>query len=265
MPSNVENAVNHLKALGIESLAGAISTGSGQSLPLEGITEQLICGYDEVPGLEDSTISGHEGVLRVVTGAEGLWAIWTGRRHFYQGFDYHEIGSYIEISKKLGATNLLCVNAAGGLDPALSVGDLIVIERYRNFIPFREKAVPYDGEQWVATSSELLSRLMDAASRCGIRIRKGSYVGVPGPTYETAAEVEWLRRLGCEVIGMSTVPELAKGKELGMESIALSLVANVHGMGSDVTHSEVVRSSEAGAAELERLVSAFLKGRAGTV
>ena len=82
---------------------------------------------------------------------------------------------------------------------------------------------------------------------------------MPGPTYETAAEVKWLRSLGCEVVGMSTVPELERAREIGMESIAVSLIANVHGKGVDVTHEEVVRSGKAGADMLSKLMTQFLR------
>jgi purine-nucleoside phosphorylase len=265
MVGNRQKAAAYLRSAGIQSLSGAISTGSGQTLRLEPIRERLHVGYGGIPGFGELELPGHEGFLSVIEGTDGLWAIWTGRRHFYQGFSYDEIGLYIDISHELGAGSLLVLNAAGGLDPDMKVGDLALIERYRNFIPFRGYVLPVEGEYWRETSETLASRIQRVAEIVGVHLRSGSYAGVSGPTYETEAEVAWLRGLGCDVVGMSTVPELERAVEHEMEAAALSLIANVHGRGMDVTHEEVVRSGKAGADLLSELVKGFLGFESGAV
>ncbi len=259
MTPEIEKACDIIRSRGIDSLRGAISTGSGQALPLNDAKIKLELSYSEIPGMDDPNIPGHEGVLRIVEGTGGNWAVWTGRRHFYQGHSHEETGYYIDISKALEARNLICINAAGGLDPDLSISDLLLIERYRNFIPIPGVLRTYDGGPWHETSGILSDRLHEAAVKCGANAGRGSYVGVPGPTYETAAEVAWLRSLGCHVVGMSTTPELERANEFGMKSTAISMVANVHGTGKPLSHEDVVKSCESGIGELGRLISTFLK------
>jgi len=260
MTSSGESACRVLRSLGIDKLAGAVSTGSGQALRLDGLKVGLELDYDEIPGLSDPSVPGHAGRLRVVEGGEGYWAIWIGRRHFYQGYSYEEIGLYIDISSGLGADRLICINAAGGLDPSLRVGDLLVVERYRCFIPIPGRQRTFDGGPWTETSKDLADRLESISGRCGIRLLRRNYVGVPGPTYETAAEVAWLRSLGCHVVGMSTVPELLRAKERAMKSVALSAVANVHGSDRVLRHEEVVEAGRRSVTEIDRLMSALILG-----
>ena len=240
-------------------MIGAISTGSGQPLHLEGVQTLSETGYAQIPGLASSMIAGQEGRLRIVEASDGDWAIWVGRRHFYQGFKYREIGLYLEKSKDAGAKFLLCINAAGGLNPELNVGDFVLINRFRSFIPIDDKPAPLDGSPWRETSEAIRDRLAEAAQSCGIEIKTGAYVGVPGPTYETPADVAWLRSLGCDVVGMSTTPELIRASELGMEICAMSVVANVHGKSEKLSHEDVVRNSMASERNLGSLVAAFLK------
>jgi purine-nucleoside phosphorylase len=208
--------------------------------------------------LETSGIPGQDGVLRIIEAKGRHWAIWIGRRHFYQGFSCDEIGYYIGVSRSLGADRLICINAAGGLDPGLNVGDLVLIEKFRSFIPCGNKKVSLDGGPWRMTSEGLRAELISVAGKCGFRLTNGTYVGVPGPTYETEADTSWLRSLGCTVVGMSTTPELEVALGYGMQTVALSVVANVHGKIGTLTHDEVVKNSRESQTSLERLIGEFL-------
>lgn len=258
MRPELDKAVEYLKSKGIGELTGAISTGSGQYLEFPDLETILELPYDDLPGFENPGIPGHSGLLKLTKGGDRIWAIWTGRRHFYQGFSFDEIGFYIDISHALGASQLICVNAAGGLDPSLSVGNLLVIEKFRCFIPIPGHPHGLDGSPWRETSRILADSLRESAKSCSIEARSGSYAGVPGPTYETAAEVEWLRKLGCNIVGMSTVPELIRGLDQGMEVIALSAVANVHDTEDELTHEEVVRAGERSAKDIGRLLAVMI-------
>lgn len=253
-----EQSAGFLKSIGVPQLAGIISTGSGQRLFYEGVELLHKISYQSIPFLTDSQLEGHDGFFYAVESTEGYWGIWSGRRHFYQGFNSREITFYLEISHHLGARNLVCVNAAGGLHDGFEVGDLVLIERYLNFIPIEGMPISIDGGPVRKTSSILADRLQTASISTGIIIKRGGYVGVPGPTYETEAEVKWLRKLGCDMVGMSTTPELIRASELGMEAIALSQTANVHGTSSTLTHQEVVQRSRDNAVNLNRLLMAFL-------
>jgi len=259
MESDKFKILKLLQAKGIEHIIGAISTGSGQELPTDDLLVKAEINYFDLPGIGDIKIPGHEGILRIVSGRDGDWAIWTGRRHFYQGYSFEEIGLYIDISNALGATQLVCLNAAGGLDPGFHVGQLVLVRRYRCFTPLPGIERTIDGGPWRETSEALGSRLIDAAEGQALTLSEGAYAGVPGPIYETAAEVAWLRKLGCHLVGMSTVPELLHASELGMEATAVSAVANVHGSGKKLTHGEVVQSGRKSTLELSRLIAKFAR------
>ncbi len=258
MTAEVEKASRFLRDRGVVRLAGAISTGSGQNLELPYAQISLEIGYPSIPGMFDPCIPGHEGLLRILETRGGDWALWIGRRHFYQGYTHEEIGLYIDISRALGAEKLICVNAAGGLDPTMAVGEVIIVERYRCFIPIPGIERTIEGGPWRETSSDLVGKLASAAEEAGVYARRGAYVGVPGPTYETEAEAKWLRSLGCDVVGMSTVPELIRAIELGMDGVAISVVANVHGSDETLTHEDVVRAGERSVGEVARLLAKYL-------
>jgi purine-nucleoside phosphorylase len=261
MVDNVNKAVKFLKLAGISEIRGGISTGSGQALHLPNHKIILEIKYADIPGFEIAGIYGHTGVLQVISGNYGDWALWTGRPHHYQGYSFKEIGLYIEISNRLGAKKLICINAAGGLDPSLEIGNLVAIDKFRCFIsiPGIEHAI--DGGPFRMTSPDLTGDLVNSGKNNGIEIGKGNYAGVPGPTYETAAEVAWLRSLGCHVVGMSTVSELIYAQQLGMEIASLSSIANVHGKTSGLSHFDVVKSAELSAAKISLLISDFIGQR----
>ena len=258
MEYNLNRAVDFLKQKGVENLRGCISTGSGQALKFDKHKIKLELKYDEIPGLEIAGIYGHSGLLQIIKGRSGDFAIWTGRPHHYQGYSFEQIGLYIDISHRLGAKELICVNAAGGLDPSLDIGDLLVIDKFRCFIDIPGIERTIDGGPFRSTSPKLSQRLRSSANNVGVETGQGNYGGVPGPTYETATEVAWLRSLGCRVVGMSTVPELIRGQQLGMEVIALSAVANVHGKTSGLSHEDVVRSAESSVLIISTLLSDFI-------
>jgi purine-nucleoside phosphorylase len=259
MSDTFKNAIDVLKGMGTGKLTGCISTGSGQALPIGQSLVKSQISYNEIPGLADPGIPGHGGILQIISGGHGDWALWTGRRHFYQGHSYEEIGYYIDLSHELGAENLICINAAGGLDKSLTMGDLVAIDKFKCFIPIPGTDRQVDGGQFRETSPVIKEKLLKAGSSPGINIKSGNYVGVPGPTYETAAEVDWLLKLGCQVVGMSTVPELIRAQELGMNAFALSAIANVHGKSTSLSHEEVVKSAETGVESLGKLITEFIR------
>jgi purine-nucleoside phosphorylase len=256
----LKEAVEFLRGKGISSLKGAISTGSGQPLISERMKAVFEISQGEIPGMKGAMIPGHEGKLRVIESGDCLWTIWVGRKHFYQGYTYEDIGYYIDISQSLGAEHLLCVNASGGMNPDYKVGDFVAIEKFRNFIPLGNTPVQLDGGSLRQASEVINRRLLDASEKCGFTLRTGNYAGVPGPTYETESDVKWLRKLSCDVVGMSTTPELSRSLELGMNVSALSVVTNTHTDDTDTTHEEVLRGSKAVEKRLSSLIDSFIVG-----
>jgi len=257
MNETLHPAIEKIKSLGVERLDGVISTGSGQSMEFGSLEKIAEISYSEIPGMAGESIYGQEGVLRIFRNNAGkYYAVFIGRKHFYQGYGYREIGFYIDVSHALGASRLICLNAAGGLDPSLSVGEILVAQKFKCFIPL--EGIPLDGTLWLETSADLVNSIISSASEIGIAMRQSNYVGVPGPTYETAADVNWLRELGATVVGMSTVPELMRALELSMQTTCVSVIANVHGGGKVLTHEEVVDSSRKANHDLARIIENYI-------
>jgi len=259
MNETLQFAVDKIGNLGVEGLDGVISTGSGQSMEFSGLEKIAEISYSEIPGMAGESIYGQEGVLRIFKNKFGkYWAVFIGRKHFYQGYGYREIGFYIDVSHALGASRLVCLNAAGGLDPSLTVGEILVARKFKCFVPLEGIPIPLDGTPWRETSAGLVDSIISSAIDVGIALKRSNYVGVPGPTYETAADVNWLRKLGATVVGMSTVPELMRALELSMQTTCVSVIANVHGGGKVLTHEEVVDSSRKANNNLARVIENFI-------
>lgn len=246
-------------SVGIDSIYGVISTGSGQSINFAGFEKKTELRYSEIPGMDESGLKGHGGVLKVFSVDGKKWALWTGRRHFYQGYSFDEVGYYIKLSSEMGAKNLLCVNSSGGLNSEFSVGDIVSVKGYKIFAPVDGIEHESEGGEFRETSARIRNSIAEASMRTGIPIREGNYAGVSGPVYETMAEVHWLRKLGCDLVGMSTVPELVMGERCGMEVSALSLVTNVHGKTGKVSHDEVVSSAESSGRNLDAILREYVK------
>ncbi len=197
-----------------------------------------------IPHYPASTVVGHKGRLVFSTLGSGLSVVaFQGRVHFYESRDVRTVVFPIHLAHALGVRVLLITNAAGGINREFSPGDLMLISDQLNLTwvnslrslgdRMRTKDRLYD--------AELLARAARTAARFGIRLKTGVYAGVKGPSYETAAEVEMIRRLGGDVVGMSTVLEVHVASMLGMRVLGISCITNkATGIGETrLSHQEV--------------------------
>ena len=210
---------------------------------LGGLAERLD-GFVAMPSVETgflprSTATGHAG--RIVSGrlAGVPVVILQGRVHGYEGFAAEVLVRGSELLAELGVQRLLLTNAAGGLDPTMRPGDLVVLHDHIDMVRRQPQQQPADGRLSPNTSPRpgrgrgdvysqpLVDLAVSAAAREGFRCRSGVYVYVSGPTYETRAEYRMFRRIGGDVVGMSTVPEAMRAAALGLEVAAASVVTNV--------------------------------------
>lgn len=208
------SAASIKQAAGSRSPRIAIILGSGLGGLAQRITNSVRIPFAKIPGFPEATVAGHEGAVIVgELGAQEVIAL-SGRFHMYEGHPAPLAGFPVRVMHALGARELFVSNAAGGISSKLKQGDLMVITDHLNLMcsnPLTGPAQP--GEQRFPDMSNaydpaLRAALHAAAGKLGITLREGVYAGLPGPSYETPAEIGMLKKLGADAIGMSTVPEV---------------------------------------------------------
>jgi len=258
-------AAAFVAAHGVEAPDLAIILGSGLGSLADEIEGAVTIPFAEIPGFPRGQVSGHAKAL--VSGMlEGRRVIvFAGRSHYYEGGDPAVMKVPLGLLTRLGAPPVLATNAAGSVNPAMAPGDVVVISDHislgapnplvgdpdeRRFVPMAE-----------AYSPALRARLQRAAARAQHALAEGIYMWWSGPSFETPAEIRLAQRIGADLVGMSTVPEVIMARRLGLEIAALSIVTN-YGTGMQVVapnHMETKHVADAAAPRLKRLVRAFLK------
>ena len=236
--------------------------GSGLDPLADELRDATSVPFAEVPGFPPVTVSGHAGsfVVGRLDGAEVL--LQRGRYHLYEGHPPDVVAAPVRVAARLGVQSLVLTNAAGGVRPALEPGDLVLLEDHINLMArsplvglvqegearFPDMSTPYD--------AALRQLALDAAAELGIGLARGIYAGMLGPAYETAAEVRMLARLGADVVGMSTVPEVLAARARGLRCLAISVVTNkATGLGGGaLSHEEVVAVGREASGRLARLL-----------
>jgi purine-nucleoside phosphorylase len=223
--------------------------------------------YADIPHLPRSTAPGHAGHLVFGRHRDVPLMVMEGRFHYYEGHSLDEVTLPVRVAKALGARTLLITNATGGLDLTLAEGDIVAIEDHLNLMgasPLRGENDDRLGPRFPDLSAPydraLLDRAVEIAGTHGFPLRRGVLVAVAGPQLETRAEYRWLRSMGADVVGMSTVPECIVAVHAGMRVCALSVVTDR----CDPDHLEPVNVEKilavaaAAAPRLERLVFGLL-------
>jgi len=211
-----------------------IVLGTGLGGLAEKIEKELQLAYNFIPHFPISTVESHFGRLIFGTlGSKKVLAM-QGRFHYYEGYTMYQITYPIRIMKLLGAHTLLLSNAAGAVNLTYKLGDLMIIRDHINLLPenplrginldqfgprFPDMSQPYD--------RTLIAKAHSIAQEVGISLREGVYAAVPGPNLETAAEYRYLRIIGADVVGMSTVPECIVANHMGMRVFAMSIVTDI--------------------------------------
>lgn len=231
--------------------------GTGLGGVAEAMERQAVLPYEAIAGWPRCTAPGHAGRFVCGTLANVSLVAIDGRFHAYEGRSFAELVLPVQLLAALGVDVLIVSNAAGGLNPRLATGDLVVLSGHVNllgrnrFLPGMATPRgpnPYD--------PELRRQALALARREQIPAVEGTYVAVAGPNYETRAEYRLLRRIGADVVGMSTVPEVLAASRLGLRTLALSVVTNVArpDVPRQTTSDEVVTAANLAAPRLCRLV-----------
>lgn len=240
---SIRDKTNHF------SPAVGIILGSGLGGLVKEITVEFTLPYEDIPHFPVSTVEGHKGKLIFgELGGKKIIAM-QGRFHFYEGYTMGEITFPVRVMKALGVKTLCVSNACGGMNPGFEVGELMIINDHINLFPGNpligknEPALgprfPDMGEAYKKTYIALAKQI---AEEHHIKVSEGVYAGLSGPCFETPAEYRWLWRIGADVVGMSTVPEVIVAKHSGMDVFGISIVTDlgVEGHVQKVSHEEVL-------------------------
>jgi purine-nucleoside phosphorylase len=250
----------------IEEPVLAIVLGSGLGGLAAHIENPAAIAFGEIPGFSAATVAGHAGRLIVGRLAGRPIVALAGRFHMYEGHPAEQAGFPIRVLHALGARTLFVSNAAGGVNPEFTPGDLMIVTDHLNLmfrnplvgtlvagdLRFPDMSEPYD--------RTLAASLRGQASSLGITMREGVYCGLLGPIYETPAEVRMLRVLGADAVGMSTVPEVVVARAMGMRVAGVSCITNLASGVSPtpLSHAEVIETTTRVASQFEALVERFV-------
>jgi len=241
----------------------AVVLGSGLNELADRLTDHTVVPYDQIPYFPKTTVVGHEG--KVLFGKLGGVAVvmFQGRFHYYEGHDLETATFPIRVLQKLGVPTLILTAATGGIRADLRAGTLVVLTDHLNLIganPLRGLNDPRLGTRFPDMTEVYSKRLRtiakEEAKRLGLEVVPGVYACMPGPSYETPAEIKMLRTLGADVVGMSTVPEAIVARHAGIEVLALALVSNAAAgvVGTPISHEEVLEAGRRAAPTLARLI-----------
>lgn len=244
--------------------------GSGLGDLAESVAPADYIPYREIPGWPVSTIEGHKGRL-VIGDLEGVPVlIMQGRAHYYEGYPIGQIGFPIRVMRKLGIDTLIVTNAAGAINPDFKPGDVMVITDHLSLMsmggenplrgPNLDEFGPRFPDMSQCYSKELIKQAGEVCASKNITLQSGVYVCLAGPSFETPADLRFLRMIGADAVGMSTVPEVIVAVHSGMRVLGFSGISNKANLdGSTVTtHEEVLQAGKEIAPKLEAIVRGLL-------
>jgi purine-nucleoside phosphorylase len=212
----------------------AVVLGSGLGDFAGGVADATTLSYADIPHWPPSAVVGHAG--RLVVGALGgkQVAVLGGRAHYYEGHDLRRTTFAIRAIGLLGVRTLILTNAAGGINTSFESGALMVVDDHINLLgtnpligPNEERFGPRFPDMTEAYSKRLRALADRVASARGVRVAHGVYAAVHGPSYETPAEIRYLRAIGADAVGMSTAPETIVARHMGIEVLAISCITNL--------------------------------------
>jgi len=264
----VERAYSFLKRVAPFSPKVVITLGTGLT-ELESLVEKVVAiPYQKISYFPRSTVETHAGELIFGRLVKLEVVMLSGRFHYYEGYSAKEITLPLRVITLFKPEVYLATNAAGGLNLMFKPGDLMVIRDHINLIPDNPlRGITHElwGPRFPDLSSaydpDLRRLLKETAEDLGIGLQEGVYVAVPGPSLETPAETRFLRMIGADAVGMSTVPEVIVANHAGLKVLAISVISNINDPDNfkPILFEEVVATSKKASKTLSKLVYRFLK------
>jgi purine-nucleoside phosphorylase len=250
----------------------AVVLGSGLGALAESLTDSVVIPYADIPNFPRSTAVGHAGRLVIGKSGDVTVAAMQGRVHPYEGYSSREAAFPVRVLGRLGICSLVITNAAGGINPAYRQGTLVVLCDHINLQgnnplngPNDDRFGPRFPDMSEAYSRSYRQIALDAARELGMELREGVYAALPGPSYETPAEIRYLRTIGADLVGMSTVPEVIVARHMGIAVLGISCVTNLAAGLSEgkIDHEEVLETGKRVSTTLLALLKAILPRIAG--
>ncbi|MBE7173594.1 MAG: purine-nucleoside phosphorylase [Williamsia sp.] len=229
----LDKAVEYLRQRGMDAPDAGVILGTGLHRFLDYVTDQEIIPYAEIPHFPVSTVEFHKGQLvwGTVEGKKVL--VMQGRFHYYEGYTMQQVVFPVRVMRVLGIRQLLITNAAGGINPEFKKGDLVSVNDHINL----QTANPLTGKNWDGLGprfpdmsrpySERLNQLLFEQAAClNVELKSGVYAAVNGPNLETRAEYRYLKIIGADMVGMSTVPEVIAAAHMELPCAAISVITD---------------------------------------
>ena len=246
--------------------------GSGLGEFADALENSARIPYSQIPGMPVSTAVGHAGELIIGDVADGVGAavpiaVMSGRIHLYEGYSALQVVSGVRLFRELGIRKLLLTNSAGGINPAFGEGALVLISDHINLQGANplvgmsdERLGPRFPDMTEPYSAELRRIAHETAHDLGIKLYEGVYAALLGPSFETPAEIRFLRTIGADLVGMSTVSEVIAANHLGMAVLGISVVANLAAglSGKPLSHEEVLAVGKRVSGTLLKLLAALI-------
>ena len=268
MYERIKETANFLKELGIINPEIGIILGTGLGGVAKTIHVEKKIPYHDIPNFPVSTVSGHTGALIYGELSGRKVVAMQGRFHYYEGWEMNEVTFPVRVMKLLGVEKLVVSNASGGVNPDFEVGDIMIITDHINFMPehplrgendsrfgprFVDMHEPYD--------LEMIRTMNSVAAEKNIAVKKGVYLALQGPTFETPAEYRMVRLVGADTVGMSTVPEVIVARHMDMKCFGLSVITDlgIEGKIEPVSHEAVQEAARGSEEKLNDLVLEFIR------
>ncbi|MDR1069445.1 MAG: purine-nucleoside phosphorylase [Gracilibacteraceae bacterium] len=241
--------------------------GSGLGGFAENVTEQTVVPYEDIPHFPLSTAPGHKGNMVLGNCGAAYVMIMQGRLHYYEGYDMEEVTFPVRLMEVLGVKNLVVTNAAGGINESYRPGQLVLMRDHINLLgvnPLRGQNLDFFGPRFpdmsYAYDKNWRREALAVMAEMGWQGQEGVYAAVPGPSFETPAEIRYLRAVGADLVGMSTVPEVIVAGHGNMRVLGISCVTNMAAgvLERKLTMEEVLETSARVAGDLYALLKSVL-------
>lgn len=209
--------------------------GTGLAESVSHMKRTVSVDYRDIPNFPISTVPTHRGALLFGSIRGKRVLAMQGRFHYYEGYSMRDITLPVRVMQLLGVNTLIVLNASGGINPSLNTGDIMVIADHINLTgsnpligPNVDEWGPRFPDMTQVYDPKLIAMAEEAALENGIRVQKGVYVGLPGPSLETRAEIRFLKTIGADAVGLSTIPEVIAAAHGGMAILGLSVITNMN-------------------------------------
>jgi len=245
----------------------ALVLGSGLGAFADDLEDRIVLPYSTIPNFPVSSAEGHAGNLVIGRVGDVAVAAMQGRVHYYEGHSMLRVTFPMRVFCRLGVKGVLLTNAAGGIGPQLKPGCLVVLSDHINLQGTNaliganeERFGPRFPDMTEAYSKEWRALALAEGKRQGVDIYEGVYAAVPGPSYETPAEIRFLRTIGADVVGMSTVAEVVVARHCGMRVLAISVVTNMAAgiLDQPINHAEVLEIGQRIRGQFAQLLQALI-------